>query len=110
MVDKLKVLADTPLEQIGEDELTELGNELDKVKEVPASALKILKVLTNKKVTAELLKSTLIGKRIMSVSIDEVNYDGDASLLSDVKEIKDSLYRQWKAVYKKQKEKHKQAE
>ena len=55
------------LEPISSEELVELGIELDKQKQNPELALKILKVLEKKMVTSTLLIDTKIGKRLSAV-------------------------------------------
>jgi hypothetical protein len=69
---------DTP---INEEELKALGAQLDSHKDQPEQALRLLKVLAGKRITAPLLKSTLIGKRLTAVSTDVEFFKGDESLL-----------------------------
>ena len=56
-----------PLEPISPEELVELGNNLDKVKQNPEHSLKLLKVLERKQITYQLLIDTKIGKRLSAV-------------------------------------------
>ena len=74
-------------EQIGEEELLEIGADLEKKKASPEDAIRILRVLSYKVMTPELLKATLIGKKLTSVSEDPENYAGDEVLLTKVKEL-----------------------
>ena len=66
---------------INEEELKSLATQLDSHKDQPEQAFRLLKVLAGKRITAPLLKSTLIGKRLTAVSTDGAFYKGDESLL-----------------------------
>jgi len=71
-MDKLATLAE--MEPIGEEELRDLGWQLGQVKHSPEKAVGILSSLSKKHITASLLKSTLIGKSLTSVSTDPEHY------------------------------------
>ena len=60
-------------ETFSSDELVELGRALEQVKDDAGRALPILKVLGSKKVTAELLIDTKIGKKLTMVKDDFPN-------------------------------------
>ena len=67
--------------------------QLDKVKDVPEKALKLLKVLDCKAITAKHLIDTKIGKNLTAVS-DQANpeRDGEAddpAILEQIKQMKD---------------------
>ena len=59
---------DVPGEAISPDEVKEFGKKLMDNREVPATALSILKVLDRKAITAEHLIETKIGKSLTAVS------------------------------------------
>lgn len=65
MVEKLAPKGD---EIITSEEVISLGEDLEKNFNNPSTALKILKILDRKKITAELLESTKIGKKLAPIS------------------------------------------
>ena len=84
------------------DELIELGNSLEKVKDDGRSALSILKVLEKKSLTAEQLVDTKIGKKLSSVKEE---HPDDVELAEDIRLFKDLLKKKWTNIYKASKAK-----
>lgn len=97
-----------PEEPISETEVRHLGEQLKKNKDDPSNALKLLKMLDGKRITAELLIETKIGKALTAVN-DKTKEGLDQEQLKEVTRMKEHLKNKWKqvhALYKsKQKEK-----
>lgn len=94
-------MVDTIVEEpITAEELIELGCALEKVKDQARSALQILKVLERKKITAELLVETKIGKKLSMVKDD---YADDTKVAGDIILYKAGLKKKWQIIYKKSK-------
>ena len=72
----------------------------------PDKALSLLKLLDRKKITAEMLSQTKIGKKLAPI-IDTPNPEApeltDTSLLKEVLEMKQYLKKKWSEIYKKYK-------
>jgi hypothetical protein len=84
-------------QSITEDELLEIGLQLEKNKSDGYNALKLLKLLEKKDVTAMLLKKTMIGKKLTAV-VEE--FADDAKLTEDLKFYKQTIKKKWLTVYK----------
>ena len=84
-------------QSITEDELLEIGLQLEKNKSDGHNALKLLKLLEKKDVTAMLLKKTMIGKKLTAV---EEEFADDAKLTEDLKFYKQTIKKKWLTVYK----------
>ena len=98
----VEALCSTPvLEPISIEELVEIGISLDKQKQNPDQALKILKVLDKKLVTSQLLIDSKIGKRLSAV--DESSQTASTDIILEIKEFKDKLKKRWTEVYKRTK-------
>ena len=97
-----------PEEPISDAEVLVLGEQLRKNKDDPSIALKLLKILDGKRITAELLIDTKIGKALTAVN-DSPEGGRDLEQLKEVTRMKEHLKNKWKqvhALYKsKQKEK-----
>ena len=86
------------LEPISLEELVELGTHLDKNKAKPEAALKLLKVLDKKLITAQILKDSSIGKRLTAVS-DNPELTNEPDVIKEIKHMKESLKKRWTEVY-----------
>ena len=97
-----------PEEPISIVEVLELGEQLRKKKDDPSNALKLLKILDGKRITAELLIDTKIEKVLKAVN-DRPEEGRDVEQLKEVTRMKEHLKNKWKqvqALYKaKQEEK-----
>lgn len=94
-------------EEVGPEEVKDLGLQLRKNKDNADTALQLLKILDTKKITAELLIATLIGKALSSVN-DTVEEGRDVEKLKELTKMKEHLKSKWKkthAEYKKNKQK-----
>lgn len=83
-------------EPISNEELVELGHSLDKNKCNGEDALKILKILLTKAVTAAQLKDKVIARRLLSVSED---YADDKTLGENIRNLKSTLKKRWNSVH-----------
>lgn len=72
MVETLEQLAPKGDEPITFEEVISIGEDLEKNAQKPDKALSLLKVLERKKITADLLSTTKIGKRLAPI-IDTPN-------------------------------------
>ena len=93
----------------------EYGLQLNRVRNVPEKALKLLKVLDRKAITAQLLIDTKIGKSLTAVSEKEDperETADDPQLLDAIKKMKEQLKSKWMSVhqeFKRQQQKSKSA-
>ena len=101
MVESLAPKGDEP---IGPEEVINIGEMLSENYNNPAKALQLLKVLDRKKITAELLENTKIGKKLAPI-VDTPNpeNEGDVELIKELSEMKVYLKKKWMHVYKKYK-------
>ena len=98
MVETLEQLAPKGNEPIAFEEVVNIGEELEKNAQKPDKALAILKILDRKKITAELLTSTKIGKKLAPIADTpnpEVPELSDAALLKELSEMKQYLKKKW---------------
>ena len=77
--------------------MKDLGLQLRKNKDNADTALQLLKILDTKKITAELLIATLIGKALSSVN-DTVEEGRDVEKLKELTKMKEHLKSKWKKV------------
>ena len=82
MVETLEQLAPKGDEPITFEEVISIGEDLEKNAQKPDKALSLLKVLDRKKITADLLSTTKIGKKLAPI-IDTPN--PEVPELSDTK-------------------------
>ena len=68
MVETLEQLAPKGNEPIAFEEVVNIGEDLEKNAQKPDKALALLKILDRKKITAELLTSTKIGKKLAPIA------------------------------------------
>lgn len=103
---------DVPGEAISPDEVKEFGKKLMDNREVPATALSILKVLDRKAITAEHLIETKIGKSLTAVS-DQPNPEREQSdnpeILEQITRMKEQLKAKWMKVHQAYKKRQKEA-
>ena len=109
MVEKIETLAELAPkgnEPISEEEVLSLGEDLGSNSRNPATALKILKILDRKDITATHLEKTKIGKKLTAV-IDtpdpEVAESNEAQLMQELTEMKAYLKKKWLQVHKRHK-------
>jgi len=94
----LQLRKESSLQPISPEELVELGLSLDKYKNTPVEALKLLKVLDNKTITALLLRDTKIGKRLTAVNENPENSSAP-ELHSQIAGMKEHLKKKWSFIY-----------
>ena len=87
-------------QQLSEQQVKDFAEDLDRVKDRPEDALKILKLLATSTLQPEWLKTTGIGKRLTAVTTNPEHYYGDQELLKQVENIKDDLKKAWNQLYK----------
>ena len=89
-------------EAITSEELIELGKQLKDANEDPELAVKIMRVLDRKAVTAKLLIATKVGKCLTTVC-DKPNPEkpllATTDKVAEVSVVKENLMRKWKQVY-----------
>ena len=99
MVEEIAPKTDEPITQ---EEVISIGEDLAKNAKNPATALKILKILDKKMITGEMLKETLIGKKLAPIITEhnpEIPDTNDEKLMTELKEMRDSLKAKWQTVY-----------
>ena len=94
----LKEIAPKTDEPITQEEVISIGEDLAKNARCPAKALKILKILDRKMITGDMLKDTLIGKKLAPIITEqnpEIPDTNDEDLMKELKEMKDYLKAKW---------------
>ena len=89
-------------EPISPEELLEIGIQLRAKKDEPADALKILKILDRKQVTAKLLIDTKIGKCLTAVNEEPDPEKASLATVEHLKEVvkmKEHLKTKWKKIH-----------
>ena len=95
MVEAIAPKTDEP---VTPEEIVSIGEDLAKNARCPAQALKLLKILDKKMITGDMLKETLIGKKLAPIITEhnpEIPDTNDEDLMKELKEMKDYLKAKW---------------
>ena len=88
--------------EVSDEEIKHMMEQLDKVKEDPEKAIKLLKVIEQYKITGKQLKETNIGRMLQKVQ-DKPNPEGESDdkleTLELLRKIKKGIMVKWKEVY-----------
>ncbi len=90
------------MEPISAEELKDLKSDLDKKKDDIVECLNLINLLKRKRITADLLKKTLIGKTIKLLATKELK-PTDPAELKEIKQKSKELEDHWRDVYKRSK-------